>query len=169
MQIDFLCAALGCHLNHCQDVIFVAVNATGREQTHDVNGFTGFHRFIHRASQRWVAEESPFFNFNVQTGQVLINNTTRAQVDVSNFGVAHLTVWQANFQARSVNQGMRAFGPQCIHDRGFSVENGVILAVFAIAITIQNHQYHRFFRDRHCDILMLKRQKICLILLQLNR
>ena len=67
---------------------------------------------------------------------------------------------KADFQTGSVDQGMRTIGPQCIHYRGFSTKNGVILLFFAIAIAIQNHQYHRFFRNRHCDNLILKSQNL---------
>jgi hypothetical protein len=125
-----------------------------------VNGLASSNGFINRATQRWVGEEGAFFDFNVQTRQVLIHDTPGAQVNVTDFGVAHLAVRQAHFQARRVNQRMRTFRPQGIHDRGFGVENSVILAVFTVAIAIQNHQYHRFFRNRHCDNLMLKSQNL---------
>ena len=169
MQIDFLCATLCGQFNHRHDVIFVAMDATGREQTHDVHGFTGVFRLVNRCGQRRVSKESTFFNFNVQTGQVLIHDAARAQVNVTDFGVTHLTIGQAHFQTGSIDQGMRAFCPQRIHYRGFGSKNGVILAVFTVAIAIQNHQYHRFFRNRHCETSHSRDKNNCVILLQLNR
>lgn len=58
-------------------MIFVAVNAASREQTHDVNGLASSNGFINRATQRWVGEEGAFFDFNVQTRQVLIRYARR--------------------------------------------------------------------------------------------
>ncbi len=157
VQIDFLSTAFSGHFYHRHDVIFVAVYAASREQTHDVYRFAAIFCLVDRIGQHRVSEESTLFNFNIQTGKVLIHDAARAQVDVTHFGVAHLAIGQANFQARRINQGMRTFCPQRIHYRGFSTKNGVILAVFAIAVAIQNHQYHRFFRNRHCDNLTLNR------------
>ena len=156
MQVDLFSAALCRQLHHRHDVIFVAVDAAWRHQTHDMYRFAGGNRFIDRGGQYRVGEEGAFFNFHIETGQVLIDDTTGAQVDVTHFGVPHLTVRQANFQAGCIDQGMRTFGPQGVHYRRFSAVNGVILLVFAIAVAIQNHQYHRFFSNRHCDNLMLK-------------
>ena len=169
MQIDFFRTAFSCQLDHRHDVVFVAVDAARRHQAHDMHGFARGNGFIDRASQYRVGKEGALFNFNVQTGQILIHDAARAEVDVAHFGVAHLAIRQTDFQAGSVNQGMRAFCPQCVHNGGFGAVNCVILLVFTIAIAIQNHQYHRFFRNRHCDNLMLKDRKICVILLQLNR
>ncbi len=81
----FFCAALSRQFNHRHDVIFVAVYATGGEQTHDMNCFTGRHGSVHRAAKYWVVEEGTFFDFNVQTRQVLIHDTTCTQVYVANF------------------------------------------------------------------------------------
>ena len=124
-----------------------------------MNGFACGNGFIHRTTQHRVGEEGAFFDFNIQTRQILIDDTPGPQVDVTDFRVTHLTVRQTHFQAGCVNQSVGTFRPQRIHDRGFSVENGVILLIFTVAIAIQNHQYHRFFRNRHCDNLMLKSQK----------
>ena len=155
VQVDFFCAAFGCQFNHRHDVIFVAVNATGRQQAHNVHRFTRRNGFVYRAGQHRVREEGTLFDFNIETGQVLVDDTTGAQVNVTHFGVTHLTIRQANFEARRVNQGMRTFCPQRIHDGSFCSENSVILLLFAVAVAIQDHQYHRFFRNRHCDNLML--------------
>jgi hypothetical protein len=156
VQVDLLSAALCRQLHHRHDVIFVAVDAAWRHQAHDMYCFAGGNRFIDRGGQYRVGEEGAFFNFHIETGQVLIDDTTGAQVDVAYFGVPHLTVRQADFEAGCIDQGMWTFGPQRVHYRRFSAINGVILLVFAIAVAIQNHQYHRFFRNRHCDNLMLK-------------
>ncbi|CNU06327.1 Uncharacterised protein [Salmonella enterica subsp. enterica serovar Bovismorbificans] len=86
-----------------------------------MNRFTGVFRLVYRIGQDWVSKESTFFNFNVQTRQVLINDAACAQVNVAHFGVAHLAVRQTHFQTGCVDQGMRTFCPQSIHHRGFGV------------------------------------------------
>ncbi len=159
VQVDFFRPFFCGQLDHRHNVVFVTVDTTGREQTHNVYRFACGGGFLNRAGQHRVCKEGAFFNFNIQTGQILVDNASGTQVDVSNFGVAHLTIGQTHFQAGRINQCMRTLCPQCIHDRGFSVENGVILLIFAIAIAIQNHQYHRFFRNRHCDNLFAQKTK----------
>lgn len=79
VQIDFLSAALCCQLHHGHDVIFVAVDAARRHQAHDVDRFTGGNRFVDRGGEYRVGEEGAFFNFNIETGQVLVDDTTGAQ------------------------------------------------------------------------------------------
>lgn len=106
--------------------------------------FTCGDGFVDRAGQHRIGEEGAFFDFNVQTGQILIHDTTRAEVYVTHFGVTHLAVRQPDFQTGCVNQGVRTFCPQCVHYRRFRAINGVILLVFTVAVAIQNHQYHRF-------------------------
>ena len=49
VQIDFFRTAFSGQLNHRHDVIFVAVNAAGREQAHNVNGLASGNGFINRA------------------------------------------------------------------------------------------------------------------------
>ena len=108
-----------------------------------MHGFACGNGFIHRTTQHRVGEEGAFFDFNIQTRQILIDNAPGARVDVTDFRVTHLTVRQTHFEPdASIRVG--TFRPQRIHDRGFSVENGVILLIFTVAIAIQNHQYHRF-------------------------
>jgi len=133
------------------------VYAACGEQAHDVHGVARSHGGIHRACQDRVGEESAFFNFNIQARQILIHDAARTQVDMAYFRVAHLAIRQAHFQARRINQRMRAFCPQTVHNRGFGAENSVILLVFTVAVAIQDHQYHRFFRNRHCDNLIAQR------------
>ena len=111
MQIDFFRTALGGQFNHRHDVIFVAVNAARREQAHNMNGLACGNGFIYRSGERWVGKECTFFDFNVQARQVLINDTACAQVNVTHFRVAHLTIRQADFQTRRINQGVGTFCP----------------------------------------------------------
>ncbi len=42
--------------------------------------FAGGNRFIDRGGQYRVGEEGAFFNFHIETGQVLIDDTTGAQL-----------------------------------------------------------------------------------------
>ncbi|VTM89391.1 Uncharacterised protein [Raoultella ornithinolytica] len=159
MQVDFFCSALGGQLYHRHNVVFVAVNAARGHQAHNVHGFTRSNGFVDRGGQHRVCKERAFFDFDIKTGQILVNDTTGAEVNVTHFRVAHLAIRQTNLQARSINQRMGTFRPQCVHDWRFRAINRVILLVFTIAIAIKNDQYHRLFRIRHCDNLMLKDRK----------
>lgn len=80
VQVDLLSAALCRQLHHRHDVIFVAVDAARRHQAHDMYCFAGGNRFIDRGGQYRVGEEGAFFNFHIETGQVLIDDTTGAQL-----------------------------------------------------------------------------------------
>ncbi|CCK00078.1 hypothetical protein BN130_2823 [Cronobacter malonaticus 507] len=103
VQVDFLCAASGGQLNHREDMIFMAVHTARRRQTHDMYGFACGDGFIHGGSQHRVFKESALFDFYIETREILVDDAPGAQVNVTDFRVAHLTVWQAHFKARSID------------------------------------------------------------------
>ncbi|CQR23446.1 Uncharacterised protein [Yersinia enterocolitica] len=57
-----------------------------------MDSFACFNCFINGGSQGWISEKITIFDFFVEAGQILVNNTTRAQIDVTHFRVTHLPI-----------------------------------------------------------------------------
>ncbi len=75
-------------------------------------------------------------------GQLLIDDSARADVGMSNLTVAHLTVGQTNVHARGADLGHRILLEQLVDVGRVGGENGVclFLALFAAAEAVKNHQ-----------------------------
>ncbi|MNG93682.1 hypothetical protein D3C79_526570 [compost metagenome] len=117
--------------------------------------FARLYGLVDRCRQRRVGEEVAVFDFFIQSGQILINDASGAQVDVADLRVAHLAIRQAHVQAGSGDQGMRLLLPQAIHHRRFGVQNGIVLLLLPMAVAVQDHQHHRLFVTRHCINLVM--------------
>ncbi|MOA54551.1 hypothetical protein D3C78_1781900 [compost metagenome] len=74
---------------------------------------------------------------------------------MADFRVTHLTVRQADIQPGRGDQLVWLLLPQTVHYRRFGVQNGVVLLLLAVAVTVQDHQYHRLFVTRHCVNLVM--------------
>ncbi|MNC47129.1 hypothetical protein D3C75_961740 [compost metagenome] len=133
----------------------MAVDATRGHQAHDVYRFACLHGLVDGAGQRCVGEEVTVFDLFIQTGQVLIHDAAGAEVHVTDFRVTHLAIRQADIQTGSGNQGMGLLLPQTVHDRRFGVQDRVVLLLFPVAVTVQDHQYHGLFLARHCSNLFM--------------
>lgn len=81
----------------------MAMNATGREQPHDVDRFTGRNSGINRLAVLGVVIEITLAECLVNPRYRLIHNPARAQTHVAHFGVAHLPFGQAYIKTRARN------------------------------------------------------------------
>src|SRR5262249_24705695 len=62
---------------------------------------------------------------------------------MSDFGVAHLSGWQANVLAGSVKEGMRAGRPQMVEGRGMGLADSVIGCILPPSPAVHDHEHHR--------------------------
>ena len=76
--------------------------------THDTSRcFIGEGRLQHRVCGKLPVEDG-----FVDPGQILINDTAGTDVHMTDFGIAHLAIWQTDETALGMDQGIRAFGQQ---------------------------------------------------------
>ena len=114
-----------------------------------MHGLAGTGSLVHRTGEHRVLEELTVADGLGHPGKVLIDDAARAQVHVTDFGVAHLPVRQADIHARAGNEAMRLAGAQAVVDRRVSGVDGVVFRAFAVAEAIQDDQDQGFGRTRH--------------------
>ena len=81
----------------------MAMDATGREEPHDVDRFTGLNSGINRLAVLGVVIEITLAECLVNPRYRLIHNPARTQTHVAHFGVAHLPLGQAYIRTRARN------------------------------------------------------------------
>ena len=119
-------------------VILVRMHAARRQQPHQVAGAArGLQRRdeIHKlriGGQRAVSQGG------VDTWQVLRHDAAGAQVHVTNLGIAHLAVGQADGTACGLQHAVRATLQQTVPDRRAGQRNGVVRRGRTLAPAVEN-------------------------------
>src|SRR4029450_3121384 len=79
----------------------------------------------------------------IDAGQVLHHETAGAHVEMSDFGIAHLSLRQADIFSRSAQEGVRTARPQTIESGSPGLSNGVVSGLLAPAPTVKHDQHDR--------------------------
>ena len=112
-------------LQQTEQMFDVAVNAAVRQQSHQMQGRVVFAAVFNRTGQRLVGKKLAVLDGFGDAGQLLINNSARADVGVSNLGVAHLPIGKSDVQTGSTQLGVWVGGKISVQIRLFSSMNGV--------------------------------------------
>ncbi len=102
---------------------------------------------LQRGDQRLVAGERAVGDGVVDALEVLAHDRSRAEIEVTDLGVAHLPRRQADVLAAGAQLGVRVLGPQPVHDRRVGLRHGVALALGRQAPAVEDDEAHR--RDAH--------------------
>ena len=117
MNVDLFAAALLCKLQERVQVRVVAVHAAVGKETHEVKGLAAFNGLVDRLDECGVLKEIPVFDRLCDARQFLVNDAARADVGVTDFGVAHLAVRQADAEAGCANLCERVFRENAVKVR----------------------------------------------------
>ena len=117
----------------------MAVNTAVRQQTHQMQGRVMLFAVGNCFLQFRNGGKTAFFHSLGDTGQFLIHDAACADVGVTNFRVAHLTSWQANIHAGSLDLGVRIACHQFINVWGICGIDGIAHNAVVDAEAIQNH------------------------------
>src|SRR5215470_19472442 len=74
--------------------------------------------------------------------QILHDHAAGADVEMSDLGIAHLPLGQADIAARGAQEGMRSRRPQAIEARGLGLTDGVVRLLLAPAPAIQYDKHN---------------------------
>ena len=72
------------------------MHPTVRDQAHQMRGAASRFHPLSETAQDCVGEETAVFNRKIDLAKVHRHDTTRANVRVPHFGIAHLAPWQTN-------------------------------------------------------------------------
>ena len=105
-------------------------------------------RILHRVQQHRLGEELAILNHQLDAGAVHVNNAPGADVEMADFAVAHLAVWQTYIFAAGVNQRVGIFAQQAVIGGFVRHGDGVGLDFSAITPAVENDK-NEWFRTSH--------------------
>src|SRR5580704_7818149 len=98
---------------------------------------------LNKFFQRWELCEAAFGDRLVDPRQILHDHAASADIGVSDFGIAHLTVGQADIMLAGVKMGVRPARHQLVPYRGLGALDRVVRAAGALPPAIENAQHDR--------------------------
>lgn len=140
VQINFFQAIAGGHFQHGKDMIFVAVHASRREQSHNVQCASALPGQFNRFAQRGVGIKAAILNIHIDPAQILIHHAPGADVEMPHFRVAHLMGRQANKFFGSFKQCVRIIVPKLVPVGLKGGKNSVVVGILAVTETIEYEQ-----------------------------
>ncbi len=141
----------GRQFDHGGDLQLVAVDPTRRQQPEDVQCRAIRARGGGSLIQHRIGEKLAVFNRGLNARVILVNHATRPDVEVADFGIAHLRGGQADPFFRGVDGGMRAGPPPDVPVRLARQADRVVVARLAVAEAVEyDQQRRRYVHDLQC-------------------
>ena len=139
MNIDLLKTHLCRHLQEGIEVGDVAVHAAVGEKADQMQ--LGLFCLLHCLEQDGIFRQGAILHRQADPGIILVDDPASADVEVANFGVAHLAAGQAHRQAGSGQGGGGVVFPESLQVGLFSPGHGIVLFFRADAKAV--HDYDR--------------------------
>ena len=140
VDIHTLKTALLCHVEDGKDMLDMAVDAAGGQKPHDVQRLAVCLGIVHCLDIRLVLEELAVFDLLAHLGQDLEHDAPRADVRVSDLGVAHLPGGQTHVQPGGLKRGVGIFGEETVKVRGVRLVDGVALGWRSDAVAVKDDE-----------------------------
>ena len=102
MDVDLIESALFSHLYKREKMVDIAVNAAVGQKTHDVEFFAVFLRAVHSVYERGIFKEIAVFDRLGYSGEFLIDYPARADIQVTDLAVAHLSFGETDRETACV-------------------------------------------------------------------
>ena len=106
-----------CQLKKSVNMCIVAVHAAVGHKPHQMKCGIILLNILTCCHKRFILKEIPILNRFCNLGQILINNTSCAHVQMSYLGVSHLAVRKSYCHAAGISSHKRALSHQPVHDR----------------------------------------------------
>ena len=116
------------------------VHAASARQAHDVQGLAVLLGVGVGIDDLGILQDRAVLDALVDFHQVLIDNTTAADVQVTYLAVAHLSVGQTHILAASLERAVRIGRTQEVKIRSRGTINCIAVTFGTLAPTVQNHQ-----------------------------
>ena len=157
MNIDLPDTIILSHLKQCIQMILMTVYATWRNEAHKMQGTMVLLNAFHNGNQSFILEEIAILDVTGDTGQLLIDSAASTDVGMTNFGVAHLTIRQADVFAGCLKLACMEFLNKTIEYRGIRYLYCIVLICFVTkAAAIHNDERNRcIFEFCHYCLLLL--------------
>ena len=123
-------------------VILVRMHAAGRQQAHQMAGAAGLPQPGDQVAHRGSAFDLAAGERLADARQILQHHAAGADVEVPDFGIAHLPGRQADIGSRRAQQAHAGSRPQAVEHRRVREADGVVGGFVAPAKTVQHDQHH---------------------------
>ena len=133
-------------LEQREHMVDMRVYAAIGQQAENMQGGVKPLALVDRAHERLVGEKVAVLDGLGDAGQLLIDDTARADVGVADLGVAHLPVRQTDIQAGGADIRHRVFRKDLVQVGGVRGLDRVAALFVAVAEPIHDDQRGRFFR-----------------------
>ena len=134
-----------CHFKEGKQVRDVAVYAAVRQKPPQVQLFTVLCSVLHCLEKRGVLEEFAVLDLLGDLGKVLIDDAPRAHVEVSDLGIAHLSVGKSDGTSACSERCGRVFGTVFVDVLAAVKGNGVACARRCKTIAVHDDDRTSFF------------------------
>ena len=128
----------------CDDVRDVAMDATIRNDAHDVGASAGFLKLGNKGDQRIGFGKAAVLDRQVDLSQIHCNHASSADIGMTNLRVAHLAAWQTNVRTMCPKLARWAIHKDRVKCRCVCQCGGVCVCFGAFAPAIQNAQNYGF-------------------------
>ena len=124
-----------------QQVTLVAVHTAVADQPENMQRLSSRAGMLDCCDECGIGEKTSILNGEVDPGNKLIHNPASAKIEVPNFGIAHLVVWQANVTAATAQRGEWVGLLQPIHRWRPRSTNRIAFVLWPDAPSVENHQH----------------------------
>ena len=123
------------------------MHAAGRYQPDEMAGAAGSPQAFDQALQRGRVGDFAACDRVVDAGQILHHQPARADIEMADLGIAHLSRRQADVLSRRAQEGVRTIRPQAIERGRARLPDGVVGGIVAPAPAVE---YDRITGRRFC-------------------
>ena len=148
---NVLYAAAFCKLQKGIDMAVVAVHAAIRNKSRKMQRAVLFKCIDSGVELLVLKEIAVGYRFG-DSCQLLINNSARSDISMSNFGIAHLSVGQTDIQTRSAQRSVGPAGDKGIYVGRFGGGDGVALLIGVKAKAVKYHKHNGSFQCNYLAI-----------------
>ncbi len=127
----------------CGGVILMRMHASGRYQPDEMAGAAGSPHAFDHALQRGGTVDLAAGDRLVDAGQILHHQPARADVEMADLGISHLSRGQADVLSGGVQESVRTARPQAVERGRARLPDGVVGNIVAPAPAVEHDQHHR--------------------------
>ena len=151
-------AILFCHLQQSMKMGLIRMHAAVRKQPKKMQAASAGLRILHGLEQNRMRKEFAILDHQLNARAVHVNDAASADIQMSDFAVAHLSVRQADGWAAGLNKRVGIFAQQAVIDRLTGKCDGIGFGFGAVTPSVEDDEDERFRgRDIIRDILLLHR------------
>ncbi len=127
-------------INEFEEMVQRGMDTAVRCQSHQVEAFAVFLGIFVGSDYLRIFKDAAVGTGTVDFHEVLIDDTSGADIEVSHFGIAHLSVGKPYVFAAGQQLGVRIRGVERVHEGSRRFVNDIAFVMFADAPAVEDHK-----------------------------